>query len=185
MNIDTKYLVRWGIPGWILIMITGPFIFFEFKDEIVKLSQEVNFIALGAFLTAIGVPLGYLLNQVHHSLSWVIPKYREWDKYFDKEIAVDEYFFKNEIGKMQKERYRYLLSRKHELGGLKVSLLFSLIIILIVSILTKFNWWEVLYFITVFIFYLLIHYSSKYSSMNVEKYFSYYLTKSMNSNKDD
>ena len=135
MNFDTKHLVRWGIPGWILLMIVGLYIYFNYQQEINDIAKSVNALALGAFLTIIGVPMGYLLNQIHHSLTWVFVRLKRveklfkrgtWDNYFEKELKLDELFFKDELGSQRRERYRYLLSRKHELGGVTVSLLVSL-----------------------------------------------------------
>lgn len=188
MNFDTKYLIRWGIPGWILIMILGPFIYFQFPIEINKIIKESNTLALGAFLTVIGVPLGYLLNQIHHSLFWVIKRFRfsrkilkqeKWYEYFRQEIQVDNMFFFDEKGLRKKERYQYLLSRKHELGGVTVSLGIVCIVQLIVNIQTStMHGWSLCYFILSIILFLIIAISRWYSSKNIDKYFEHYLNES-------
>lgn len=188
MNFDTKYLIRWGIPGWILLMILGPFIYFQFQMEINKILKDNNTLALGAFLTVIGVPLGYILNQIHHSLFWVIRRFKfslkqeKWDDYFKQEIQVDEMFFFDDIGIRKKERYQYLLSRKHELGGVTVSLGIGCIVQLIVNIQTStMHGWSLIYLIVSIILFLIIAISRWYSSKNIDKYFEYYLIESADS----
>jgi O-antigen/teichoic acid export membrane protein len=191
MNFDTKYLVRWGIPGWILIMILGPFIFFHYQEDVLEIVKTINPLALGAFLTILGVPLGYLLNQIHHSLFWVfrlfkfstkIKRQDGWYDYFNKEIQVDNLFYNAntseeiEISKMKRERYRYLLSRKHELGGLMVSLFIATLVIIGIIIFKGYvreSWslWSWIYFIVTFILFGLISLSRWYSSKNIDKYF--------------
>jgi hypothetical protein len=202
MNFETKYLIRWGIPGWVLIMILGPFLFFNFK-EISDVTKTTNFVALVAFLTVIGVPLGYLLNQIHHSLTWVLarvnpirwginklPKkrgipYESWEEYFTKELILDKYFFKDDIGMKLKERYQYLLSRKHELGGLTISLGVSWIVILIINIIKINMFWQWLYFVLIFLLFFLILFSRNYSSRNIDAYFKEYLKEASNYNYDN
>ena len=187
MNFDTKYLIRWGIPGWILLMILGPFIYFQFQMEINKILKDNNTLALGAFLTVIGVPLGYILNQIHHSLFWVIRRFKfslkqeKWDDYFKQEIQVDEMFFFDDKGLRKKERYQYLLSRKHELGGVTVSLGIVCFVQLIVNIETStMHGWSLNYLIISFVLFIIIAISRWYSSKNIDKYFEHYLVESAN-----
>lgn len=190
MNFDTKHLVRWGIPGWILIMILGPFIYFQFQVDIEKMIKESNTLALGAFLTVIGVPLGYLLNQIHHSLFWVIKKISfskkilkqdKWYEYFRQEIQVDRMFFHDDIGQKKKERYQYLLSRKHELGGVTVSLGIVCIVQVVVNRQTDtMDGWSLIYLIGSLILFIVIAISRWYSSKNIDKYFEHYLKESAN-----
>lgn len=176
MNFDTRYLVRWGIPGWIMIMSLSPYfavVYFPlFKDISSSTSAILGIIAA---LTAFGVPLGYLLNQIFHALFWVIPKLfsNSWDLYFKKELLMDQYLHKNEN---MRQRYRDLLTRKHELGSMTLSLWISFFVILLVNIFTtgypsfawKWNYCYVLLCLSV-----LITVSSLYSSQNIKKYASH------------
>ncbi|MBM7694014.1 hypothetical protein JOC77_003458 [Peribacillus deserti] len=196
MNFDTKHLVRWGIPGWIMIMMLGPFISFAFEG-LSNILTSKNTVAIGAFLTLIGVPLGYLLNQIHHSLFWVLPRRKllrkidrfrkkgSWNQYFINEINIDEIFFFDEIGKKKKERYQYLLSRKHELGGVTVSLGITALIILSVNLGRHLHEvWSWSYFVVVFILCLLLWNSRNYSSSNIQIYYDHYLIES-NEHRDN
>lgn len=196
MNFETKHLVRWGIPGWTLIMILGPYLLQSFHSQINSMASTLNLLALGAFLTVIGVPLGYLLNQIHHSVTWVmvrgykplrelLEKEENWDDFFKSELKLDEFFFKDVNGDKYRERYQYLLSRKHELGGLTVSLFISSISIIVL----KFSkqglgeLWSWIYMIIVLILFILILISRLYSSRNIDKYYYTYLEKEIERKK--
>lgn len=178
MNFETKYLIRWGIPGWIMMMILLPFfITIHFETLANHVTTSSNLLALGAALTLLGVPLGYLLNQIHHSLFWVIPKRKgeQWKEYFDSEILLDE---KIKDKPEDKERYRYLLSRKHELGGITVSLAISAFVILIANFWGGYHdIWSWLYFVVVATILVIIFFSRKYSSANIDHYYKHYLNR--------
>jgi cell division protein FtsW (lipid II flippase) len=179
MNFETKYLIRWGIPGWIMVMILFPYFvvtYFEFLSKHVSTSSDL--LAVGAILTVLGVPLGYLLNQIHHSLFWVIPKLFLWNQYFKEELEIDKYISNHKFGVEKKERYRYLLSRKHELGGVLMSLLFSVVIIGLMN-----TWgdngykWSWIYFTVICVLAVFILFSRQYSSQNIQKYHDHFLNK--------
>ncbi|RHW38715.1 hypothetical protein D1B33_07530 [Lysinibacillus yapensis] len=177
MNFDTKYLIRWGIPGWTTVLTLFPYFFFTFLDNFKGLFDlsAVDILTLGAALAFLGVPLGYVLNQVHHSIFWVIPKirYKNWDAYFKEEIKVDEnHLSKNDF---KKERYRYLLSKKHEIGGVMSSFYASSFAILMTNIFHGSTMWSWVYFIIVSALTVIFTLSRNYSSRNVEYYFSEYL----------
>ncbi|OCA84497.1 hypothetical protein A8F94_17540 [Bacillus sp. FJAT-27225] len=177
MNFETKYLIRWGIPGWIMIMALTPYLYFTFIDLIKDdVSKPSELLAAGAVVTVLGVPLGYLLNQLHHSLTWVIPRIGKWDKYFSEEIKIDEYLMSIDKGNERKERYRYLLSRKHELGGITMSLGLSALIIGLTNfqINSKVDWHWIYFFIVLGLF-VFILISRFYSGANIMKYHKYYL----------
>lgn len=181
MNFETKYLIRWGIPGWIMIMNLLPYFIVIYLKPLTALLTTTTpsyIITLGAVLTGLGVPLGYLLNQIHHSLTWVLPKLikKEWDSYFDEEIKVDNYIDNHPHAPEKKDRYRYLLSRKHELGGFTVSLGISTGVIGLTNILGHYHhawcWW---YFVIETVLFVIIYMSRQYSSRNIEKYHTHYL----------
>lgn len=139
LNIDGTYLIRWGIPGWILfififwlILIVNDFNIFKY------LNTSVEFLTLTIVMIALGIPIGYLLNQVHHVIIWV--KKVDWDLYFHYELKLNQVFRDcKENGKQMESRYRYLLSRIHELGGILIAFyLINLIyVVTIISLLCK------------------------------------------------
>ncbi|KEF40127.1 hypothetical protein M670_00142 [Schinkia azotoformans MEV2011] len=175
MNFDTKYLVRWGIPGWIMLLTLFPYLFITYYSifkEIFKLSA-VDILTIGAALTFLGVPLGYILNQIHHSLFWVIIKCFDWNKYFKEEVHVEE----NHLMKcdFKKERYRYLLSKKHEVGSVMVSFIISWLVILLTNLNYNNEKWAWIYFAIVSFLTVMFIFNRNYSSKNVHYYFYNYL----------
>lgn len=129
MNFDTKYLIRWGIPGWIFILIMSLYFFFFADDKAITEFTNKNVFFVGITFALIGVPLGYIFNQLHMYFDWV--ERTDWDDFFKHEISIDEYFVKE---KGYPERYRYLLAKKHEVGSVLVSFGLSTIIILVINI---------------------------------------------------
>jgi hypothetical protein len=75
MNIETKYIIRWGIPGWVLIaFILIPFVLTENgREKLLGLGAINTAELLAVFLSAgfIGVPIGYLLHQLYFSINWL------------------------------------------------------------------------------------------------------------------
>ncbi|MFJ8071617.1 hypothetical protein ACIQZD_22130 [Peribacillus sp. NPDC096447] len=184
MNFDTKYLIRWGIPGWTMVMVLSPYMIVTYFDFLSKqVYNASDLLAIGAVLTVLGVPLGYLLNQIHHSLFWVLPRVNKdkWTIYFDEELDIDEYFADdNEDGMKDalKERYRYLLSKKHELGGIVMSLGISAFVILIFNCtMDEFHAWCWWYFIILLALFTVLLLSRQYSSENIDRYHNHYLNK--------
>jgi hypothetical protein len=152
MRFETKYLIRWGIPGWVfLFWICLPFVF-EYPEVTWELLQKAGTTKLlgSIFASAIiGIVIGYLLHQSYFSFEWIrdskrsfLPKdfspivdkikfrfKRDWGK--DK---IDDYYFieflwHKELTKLEEhqrnyiaERYRHLLSTTHSLGVLSYSL---------------------------------------------------------------
>lgn len=50
MNFDTKYLIRWGIPGWVFIMLISLPILFLYHDELLKFKIDISK-TLGLFVS--------------------------------------------------------------------------------------------------------------------------------------
>lgn len=143
MNFDTKYLIRWGLPGWIFILYTAAY-FIE-KDSIniwaiTKDSGQATVSILAAI--PIGIVVGYLIYQLYFMMLWLnINAYKPVisEKALKKMgYAVpkkDSYFFiefmwHRTLSKLDNpdemnylsERYRHLLTKKHESGSLFISL---------------------------------------------------------------
>ena len=186
MNFDTKYLIRWGIPGWTTVMLLSPYFIINNFKALMETISATDLLGYGAVLAVLGVPLGYILNQIHHFITWVFPKLitNTWDEFFEEEIKIDIYL-KNEASKSERERYRYLLSRKHELGGITVSLGISFITTLFTNILqNKEVVWVWIYCLITFILFLIFLVNRDYSSKNIDKYHNYFLHESKRHTKN-
>ncbi|MCP3741449.1 hypothetical protein [Rossellomorea sp. BNER] len=145
MNFETRYLVRWGIPGWIFIILLSLYFLIRDIESFTHSMPQGNgstIVATGAILAVIGIPIGYLFNQLHHTLTFVLTRkfhgYKGWDEYFSFEARFENYFFtyevqrdnedseqKTGIGEKILERYKYLLSRIHEIGSICFAIIFS------------------------------------------------------------
>lgn len=129
MNFDTKYLIRWAIPGWVFLILM--IFYFSIMNEglLIENLKGTLILGLSASIALLGIPLGYLLNQLHHFLFWVCNS-KNWVKYFEEEFEVDKLLTK-ESNKELRERYRYLLAKKHEVGSVFMSFLIAFILVVI------------------------------------------------------
>lgn len=129
MNFDTKYLIRWAIPGWVFLILM--IFYFSIMNEglLIENLKGTLILGLSASIALLGIPLGYLLNQLHHFLFWVCNS-KNWVKYFEEEFGVDKLLTK-ESNKELRERYRYLLAKKHEVGSVFMSFLIAFILVVI------------------------------------------------------
>ena len=155
MNFETKYIIRWGIPGWL-------FLFWICLQVIIL--KETNFAEL-AFteiktgltffisLVVVGVPLGYLMHQLYFSVIWVITKKSKMNQdildalqdkieepsnwgvnnnqdYYYLEAKWHLTLLKVDDSKRiyLEERYRHFLGRIHSMGSLFASSLLSFLI---------------------------------------------------------
>lgn len=174
MNFETKYLIRWGIPGWLLLISLAPYLIVLYHDLFPKEITEKHLLSLGAFITLAGVPIGYFFNQLHHFVCWVFPKIfnKGWEVYFKEEIEVDNLLAK-EKNDHYKERYRYLLTKKHEVGSVFFSFMASFVIVFFNSLSrgNLDNFFEFIYALALLIIVLIWYSLRNYASENVEKYF--------------
>jgi hypothetical protein len=148
MKFDSKHLIRWGIPGWIFIL----YLFAALISVNPQKSLWVSFadfstvLGLLVTLTAIGVPIGYILHQIYFFYNWVEKKNKKLERIIDKlqgyqrmypsedsnEYLYLEYLWQSELSILDKDsrdyiadRYRHLLSTTHSLGVLTTSFIFS------------------------------------------------------------
>jgi hypothetical protein len=158
MKFESKYLIRWGIPGWVFILWMSFIILYAYPDYATKLFEHDPTKLLGIFVTFIGlgVPVGYLIHQIYFSLMWYIKNkelhgiLKHIQKSKKENMSVDEvtdhherYFliehkWHMEMAMLNKdsrnylnERFSYLLSTTHGFGVLSVSLSLSALITLI------------------------------------------------------
>jgi hypothetical protein len=74
MRFESKYLIRWGIPGWVFSMWIFIYLLICFDDLRLMFNTNTNSIKLLSFfitLAGIGVPIGYLFHQIYFSFDWV------------------------------------------------------------------------------------------------------------------
>ncbi|MDA1478289.1 BA5345 family protein [Bacillus changyiensis] len=161
MNFETKYLIRWGIPGWMFIFwIAVYFVLtkFDFISTHIKFSEIGTLIGLFISLSAFGVVLGYIIHHLYFVINWIVSKNRIFDNAIKrvtnfpypndwKENNNNDYFYfeclwhKNllDINEEEKrtyivERYRYLLSTIHTLGTVLISHLLSAVFTIFATI---------------------------------------------------
>lgn len=175
MNFEARYLIRWGVPGWVFIISIGfYFVLIEYtlfdQNRIESISslldKSTELLAAAAFLTIVGIPVGYILNQIHHVWIWVIRV--NWKKYFRMELKLNEVFYEARNGKELKDRYSYLLTRIHELGSIVVGLEISLAIIFCLSFNYGFNYIVIIYMFVLSVVCFIIWLSRKYYRRNFD-----------------
>jgi hypothetical protein len=153
MKFESKYLIRWGIPGWVFIFLVGlPLINIHYDSLISKNFSMPQILGLFASLALFGVPLGYLMHQFYFFVNWLRRDHRTFDNALalvEKGLFVEpecwkidnvrdyfyfEFIWQRELIKLDKEkreyiseRYRHFLTTIHGLGSLLVSLITSLI----------------------------------------------------------
>jgi hypothetical protein len=205
MNFDTRYLIRWGIPGWIFIIFSSVyFLLRDFKGMINLLptGSGTSIVAAGAILTVLGIPIGYLFNQIHHTLTfvvliwikkvidykwirWLKLEIPEWDHYFKFESKFEDYLYthdnekKESSGEKIHERYKYLLSRIHEIGGICFAIIFSEIIVIIWEsdngIALSLEVW--IYHIFIIVVFWIMWIDRSYYKRNIEVFINYHSDK--------
>ncbi|MFP5114836.1 hypothetical protein ACSU64_21000 [Bacillaceae bacterium C204] len=154
MKFETKYLIRWGIPGWVFIFwLFYAFIFLKDINILDVKSLELSKgLALLISLAALGVPVGYIFHQIYFGIIWVanvtnksrnydeiankigsnFPKHAEWGNDTNEDYYQFEYVWhmvllnqNEETRKYLEGRYSHLLSTIHSLGSLFISSAFS------------------------------------------------------------
>ncbi|PEY76286.1 hypothetical protein [Bacillus thuringiensis] len=74
MKFESKYLIRWGIPGWVFttwLLIAGFGTIEPLTDMIVKEANFLKVFGLLITLLSISVPIGYLFHQLYFSWEWI------------------------------------------------------------------------------------------------------------------
>lgn len=154
LTFESKYLIRWGIPGWVLILwVAFAILLLKGINPVeADLSQMSKILGLLVSLAAVGVPLGYVMHQLYFGLAWVMNKSRNFDEI--KNITAKKYPKKGGWGKDKNSdyfhcefvwhrvllnqdsetrtyiegRYRHLLGTTHALGALLISSAIALLI---------------------------------------------------------
>ncbi|WP_427125146.1 hypothetical protein ACQCPP_31655 (plasmid) [Priestia megaterium] len=76
MNFESKYLIRWGIPGWVLIfwVVYYYFVLRGIDPMGINVKDGTKVITTVISLTVLGVPIGYLLHQLYFVALWIFNK---------------------------------------------------------------------------------------------------------------
>ncbi|MDQ1144027.1 hypothetical protein QE429_000854 [Bacillus sp. SORGH_AS 510] len=151
MKFDTKYLIRWGIPGWVfLLSIIFLYVVYH-ADKFLKVfsSDPIKLLSFVLAVASIGVPVGYIFHQLYFGVFWVMSKtkgvksitkhingyQRKFPNDVDEEYYHLEYLWQSELSLLEQtkrdyiaERYRHLLSTTHSLGVLGISMLSSFLV---------------------------------------------------------
>lgn len=155
MNFETKYLIRWGIPGWVFILFSYvTYISYEKTTFLGTKFTVPQLLGIMVSLGFVGIVLGYLMHQIYFSLNWIFSK--QSSKILNKmmslinnkgKLGISQYEFDHHKAYFtlefywQKqlllipedkrnyisERYRYMLTTIHGLGALLVSIGLSII----------------------------------------------------------
>lgn len=78
MNFDTKYLIRWGLPGWYALLWLAYLLVRVNKEKVFKIINEegsLNFAfiaAVVAIITLAGIVLGYVFHQIFFYWFWIL-----------------------------------------------------------------------------------------------------------------
>ncbi|KKI90131.1 hypothetical protein WQ54_23820 [Bacillus sp. SA1-12] len=140
MNFDSKYLIRWGIPGWTYLAVLLIYFFLYDFDQMKTFifSKDVPIIvaSLSLFIGA-GVILGHLIHQISLYLGFVI--WTKKGKYFKKEYEMDIRIIKSKFGSEIHRIYQYRLGNVHAYRTLCFSLFLSLITLIILSFTLEFS----------------------------------------------
>ncbi|MBQ4867468.1 hypothetical protein IHQ11_13265 [Priestia megaterium] len=159
LNFETKYLIRWGIPGWVFIVFSYiSLLIYESKSAFIKDFTVTQMLGILISLGFVGVVIGYLMHQIYFSIKWIYSKQsskilkqitdlvtdkaklgiecHEFDHH--KAYFMMEFQWQKQLvltGKDNREyiadRYRYLLTTVHALGALLVSLSASTLVTII------------------------------------------------------
>lgn len=73
MSFESKYLIRWGIPGWVFIfwVFIGMVFINEYNPLKLNVTDATEALTLIISFAAIGIPVGYLFHQLSFGLLWV------------------------------------------------------------------------------------------------------------------
>ncbi|MEK4149024.1 hypothetical protein NST02_18335 [Robertmurraya sp. FSL W8-0741] len=91
--------------------------------DFMETNNDIAIIGIAATLTAIGVPVGYVIHQVSMLFGFVV--WNNWKKYYKHEFDLDLIMMQNINADKLKSRFVHLLTRVHELRALTFSFLLS------------------------------------------------------------
>ncbi|WP_426554093.1 hypothetical protein [Bacillus velezensis] len=129
MNFESKYLVRWGLPGWVFMLFITLLFVINNPSYITQVIQYKGFSLVGftALAAGLGIILGHIIHQISLFFWFVLPEYRKrkWLVYFDREFKIDKRIIEEELGEGIKDIYSYRLGQLHARRGLLTSLMLA------------------------------------------------------------
>ncbi|BAD63864.1 phage-related protein [Shouchella clausii KSM-K16] len=166
MNFESKYLIRWGIPGWTFITLGTIITIINFPDFVEdNFESSSQLLSITGVLLIAGVPVGYLFHQLYFFFGWVLlhkplNRTKTMTEYLISkrllEFIKDDYFrlevaWHATMADMSKDkrdyvtsRYSHLLSTTHSLGVLSIVLGLILAIDVIVFYFTS-KWYNLIF----------------------------------------
>lgn len=140
MNFESRYLIRWGIPGWIYLAILIAYFsvmdYEAFKSFIFSKDVPIIVASITIFV-GFGIIIGNLIHQFSLNFGFVIWINR--NKYFKNEYEMDLKIIKSQYGKEIQRIYSYRLGNIHALRALCFSLFLSWITLIILSLTITFS----------------------------------------------
>ncbi|MCM3396795.1 hypothetical protein M3638_02940 [Oceanobacillus profundus] len=133
MNIETKLLVRYGIPGWYFILWL--FILSKFSGvDIEKVSGLSSDILSSVVLTVLGVPIGYILYQIYFITTHAEHKNStpNWNIFVFENIDREDRDYVS-------GRYSHMLRGVHEAGVLQMTFFLSAVSVFIIPAIIRIN----------------------------------------------
>ncbi|MFD4419821.1 hypothetical protein ACFWOP_19225, partial [Bacillus safensis] len=82
MSFETKYLIRWGIPGWMLIFWIGTYFAiteYAYISAHINLNEFGKLIGVFISLSIFGVVVGYIIHHLYFVANWIFNKNRIFD----------------------------------------------------------------------------------------------------------
>ncbi|MED4126325.1 hypothetical protein P4641_20475 [Halalkalibacterium halodurans] len=72
INFESKYLIRLGIPGWIMMLVMA-FNYIVINDKYIDLSEIniANLAGLTIIFLGVGIPIGQLIYQIYFLFLWI------------------------------------------------------------------------------------------------------------------
>ncbi|MCP3026864.1 hypothetical protein [Halobacillus sp. A5] len=143
MKFESQYLIKWGMPGWVFMLLVLPVLYLGGTIDSTGI-QNMHTISAAFALTLIGIVVGYIIYQIYFVLSWIYqpPEKRninkiieivqhkgiEVPKNWNERFFLIEYLWHANVKELEEykmiyysNRYSYLLTRKHEIGALLTS----------------------------------------------------------------
>lgn len=134
MNFEAKHLIRWGIPGWLYIIIVFSFLLTERKQQLISYleSFDMNIVGITALLAGLGIVIGHLMHQFSMLFGFLI--WHNWTDYCNEEYKLDKIFINDSKGKEIQRIYRHRLGQVHALRGLLTASILSISTLIVLMI---------------------------------------------------